>query len=84
MEKTISIVPYRFLCDKILWDSQNPQISKLPTDGKISNLPLRAIISNIGNASYPLAKYLAQLLSPLTRSRYTVNSTKDPIVKIKN
>ena len=84
MEKTISIVPYRFLCDKILWDSQNPQIKKLPTDGKISNLPLTAIISNIGNASYPLAKYLAQLLSPLTRSRYTVNSTKDPIVKIKN
>ena len=29
-------------------------------------------------------KYLAQLLSPLTRSRYTVNSTKDLIIKIKN
>ena len=27
---------------------------------------------------------MAQLLSPLTQSRYTVNSTKDLIVKIKN
>ena len=37
-----------------------------------------------GTASYQLAKYLAQLLPPLTRSGYTVNSTKDLIVKIKN
>ena len=60
------------------------KIHKLPPDGNINNLPLRPIISNIDTASYQLAKYLAQLLSPLTRSRYTVNTTKDPIVKIKN
>ena len=50
----------------------------------MSNLLLRPIVSNIGTASYQLAKYLDQLLSPLTRSRYTVNSTKDLVVKIKN
>ena len=60
------------------------KIHKLPPDGNISNLPLRPIISNIGTASYQLAKYLAQLLSPLTRSRYTVNRTKGLLVKIKN
>ena len=50
----------------------------------MSNLLLRPIVSNIGTASYQLAKYLDQLLSPLTRSRYTVNSTKDLVVRIKN
>ena len=60
------------------------KIHKLPPDGNISNLPLRPIIPNIGTASYQLAKYLAQLLSPLTRSRYTVNRTKGLLVKIKN
>ena len=50
----------------------------------MSNLLLRPIVSNIGTASYQLVKYLDQLLSPLTRSRYTVNSTKDLVVRIKN
>ena len=60
------------------------KIHKLPPDGSIRNLPLRPIIWNIATASYQLAKYFAQLLSSLTRSRYTVNGTKDLIVKIKN
>ena len=59
------------------------KIHKLPPDGNKSKLPLRPIISNIGTASYQLAKYLTQLLSSLTQSRYTVNSMKDLIVKIK-
>ena len=42
------------------------KIHKLPPDGNISNLPLGPIILNIDTASYQLAKYLAQLLSPLT------------------
>ena len=50
----------------------------------IDNLPLRPIISNIGTASYQLAKYLAKLLSPLAQSNYTINSTKDVMIKIKN
>ena len=60
------------------------KLHKLPPHGNISNLPLRPIISNVSTASYQLAKYLTQLLSPLTRSRYTVNTTKDLIVKVKN
>lgn len=45
---------------------------KLPTNGTIDDLPLRPIVSNIGTASYQLAKYLAKLLSPLSISEYTV------------
>ena len=59
------------------------RIHKLAPDRNISNLPLRLIISNIGTSSYQLAKYLTQLSSPLTQSRYTVNTTKDLIVKLK-
>ena len=42
------------------------------------------IISNIGTVSYQLTKYLAKLLSPLRKSQYTVNSTKEFIDMIKN
>ena len=55
-----------------------------PPNGNISSLPLRPVISNISTASYQLAKYLTQLLSPLTQSRYTANNTKGFIVEIKN
>ena len=50
---------------------------KLKKDSTVDDLPLRPIISNVGTASYQLAKYLAKLLSPLSKSQYTVNSTKD-------
>ena len=43
---------------------------KIPVNGTINDLPLRPIISNIGAASYRLAKYLAKLLSPLSTSEY--------------
>ena len=49
---------------------------KLANGSSIDDLPLRPIISNVGTASYQLAKYLVKLLSPLSRSQYTVNSTK--------
>ena len=57
---------------------------KLLTNGFIDNLLLRPIIANIGTKSYQLAKYLAKLLSPLAQSNYTINSTKDFMIKIKN
>ena len=38
---------------------------------------MRPIISNIGTATYDLAKHLAKLLSPLSKSTYTVSSTND-------
>ena len=60
------------------------KIHKLPTNRFIDNLLLSPIISNIGTKSYQLAKYLAKLLSPLAQSNYTINSTKDFTMKIKN
>ena len=49
----------------------------------VSNLPLRPVISNIGTATYEVSKYLASLLQPLTKSAYTVDSTKDFVTKIR-
>ena len=56
---------------------------KLKKGSSVDDLPLRPIISHIGNASYQLAKYLAKLLSPLSKSQYTVKSTKEFIDMIK-
>ena len=60
------------------------KIHKLPPNGFIDNLPLKLIISNIGNGSYQAVKYLAKLLSSLAQSNYTINSTKDLMIKIKH
>ena len=49
----------------------------------LQDLPLRLVISNVGAASYQLAKYLAKLLSPLSKSQCTVNSTKEFIDLVK-
>ena len=57
---------------------------KLPENGNVDKLPIRPVASNIGTASYQLAKYLAKLLPPLSQSQYTVKSTKDFIQKIHN
>ena len=48
---------------------------KMSINGTIEDLPLRPIVSNIGTASYHLAKHLAKILSPLSKSEYTVDST---------
>ena len=54
------------------------KLHKVPKDSNdVDALPIRPIISNIGTATYKTSKYLAKLLAPLTKSRYTVNSTKD-------
>ena len=50
----------------------------------MDQLLIRPIVSNIGTATYQLAKYLAKLLSPLSQSQYTVKSTKDFTDKIRN
>ena len=51
---------------------------------RIENLPLRRIISNIGTASYHLAKHVAKLLSPLSHSEFTVENTKAFMQEFKN
>ena len=40
----------------------------------MEELPLRPIVSNLNTATYPVARYLAKILSPLSRSQYTVES----------
>ena len=50
---------------------------------KIDKLPLHPIVSNIGTASYQLAKYLTKLLSPLNKSEYTVQSSTEFMEHIK-
>ena len=56
---------------------------KIPVNGTINDLLLRPIISNIGTASYQLAKYLAKLLSPLSTSKYTVANNAEFINHVK-
>ena len=46
-----------------------PNDTNLKKGSSVDDLPLRPIISNIGTASYQLAKYLAKLLSPLSKSQ---------------
>ena len=50
----------------------------------IEKLPLRPIISNIGTATHKTAQYLCNLLTPLSKSDYTVLNTKDFMDNIKN
>ena len=57
---------------------------KTAENDSIENLPLRAIISNIGTASHHLAKHLQKLLSPLSQSEFTLKNKKTFIQEIKN
>ena len=50
----------------------------------INQLPLRPVISNIGTATYEISKFLANLLQPIAKSEYTINSTKDFIEKLRD
>ena len=47
---------------------------KIPVNGSVDDTLLRPIISDIGTASYYLAKYLAKTLSPLSKSECTVKN----------
>ena len=62
---------------------QTAKVGKLKQGDTADQLPLRPIVSNCGTASYKLVKYLAKLLSPLSKSQYTVQSTKEFINHIK-
>ena len=57
--------------------------AKLPELGTVYQLPLRPTVSNICTASYYLAKHLAKILTPLSKSEYTVQNTKDFVKFIK-
>ena len=51
---------------------------------KLGKLPIRPIVSNIGTATHKTARFLCKLLAPLGKSKYTVESTRDFIGRIKN
>ena len=61
------------------------KMHKLKDDSRnVGELPLRPVISNIGTATYQLSKHLAEILKPLTKSEYSIDSTKDFVTKIRN
>eukprot|EP00794_Sanderia_malayensis_P016364 gene16362-18007_t len=64
----------QFSTGRVLWDSQSSQIEI--GKHRITATATNNIASNVGTASYQLAKFLAKLLSPLSRSEYTIESTK--------
>ena len=49
----------------------------------IPYLTLRTIIANTGTATYETARYLAELLAPLGKSKHTISNTKDFITRLK-
>ena len=59
------------------------KVHKVPENGTINDLPIRLIVSNIGTASYHIAKCHAHLLSPLSQGEFTVKSTKHFMSKVK-
>ena len=59
------------------------KVHKLKGSNDVNRLPMRPVISNIGTATYELSKHLADLLKPLTKSQYSIDSTKDFVNKIR-
>ena len=59
------------------------KVHKIYRNDKVDKLPLRPMLSNIGTASYQLAKYLEKLLSPLSKSEYIVQSSTEFMEHIK-
>ena len=57
---------------------------KLTPTGTIDDLLIRLTVSNIGTASYQLTKYLAKLLSSLSKSEYAVANNVEFINNIKS
>ena len=53
------------------------KVHKLIGSTDVEQLPMRPVISNIGTMTYELSKHLADLLRPLTKSEYSIDSTKD-------
>ena len=59
------------------------KLHNVPNNGTVEQLPLRLIISNIRTATYDLAKYLAQLLKPLSELQYTIKNSKTITKRLK-
>ena len=61
----------------------NAKIHKFKLNDKVDQLQIRPTVSNIGTAAYNLARHRAKLLSPLSKSKYTTDSTKHFMENIK-
>ena len=59
------------------------KVHKLKHVDTVDKLPLQPTVSNYWTASYKLAKYLAKLLSLLSKSQYTVQTAKEFINHVK-
>ena len=59
------------------------KVHKLSKNDTVKELPLRPITSNLNTATYQLARYLAKVLSPLSCSQYTVESSNKFVNVIK-
>ena len=53
------------------------RLHKLPANGKIDDLPIRIIVSNISTATYQLAKHVSKVLSRLRESEHNIKGTND-------
>ena len=60
------------------------KLHKLPIIGTVLDLPIWPVVSNIGAASYHLAKYLAKVSSALAYSQYTIRNSINLMNKVKN
>ena len=59
------------------------KVHKLAINDTVEELPLRPIVSNLNTAKYQLARYLAKILSALSRSQYTVERSNEFVYVIK-
>ena len=59
------------------------KVPKLQGNQGLTELTVRPIISNIGTATYEIAKYLNNLLSPRGKSQHTVLNSKEFVKIIK-
>ena len=62
---------------------ETAKVHKLKEREGVDKLTLRPIISNIRTATYEIARYLAELLALLGKSKYTISNTKDYITRLK-
>ena len=63
-----------------------PKVHKLQQQQqqqRLEELTMRPVISNIGTATYEIAKYLNKLLTPLNKSDYNILNTEDFIRRLR-
>ena len=63
-----------------------PNVDKLQQQQqqhRLEELTMRPVLSNIGTATYEIAKYLNKLLIPLKKSDYNILNTEDFIRKLR-